>query len=500
MSVFDPLDEHNLSLQSNVFPGDWKNPTPEGTYNLVVIGGGPAGLVCAAGAAGLGGKVALIEKSSLGGDCLNTGCVPSKALLRAAHAAHQARGTGTFLGVGQETVPIDFPAVMERMRQLRARISPVDSATRYRDELGVDVYLGEGRFTSRNTIATNGQELTFARAVVATGTHPVDLPIPGLHESGALNNETVFSLTELPSRLAVIGAGPIGCELAQAFARFGSRVTLLEATDRILPREDPEAASIVEESLTRDGIDIRCQVEITEVVNRNDEQVLLVSGQEIAVDRILVGAGRAPNVNGMGLEKAGVEFSRDGVITNDFLQTTNKRIYAAGDVTLEDKFTHSADSSARLVLQNALFFGRKRISALTIPRCTYTDPEVAQIGLTPEQAGKQDLDLQSFTQDFKHVDRAILDGETEGFVRIHVRRGTSRILGATVVGTHAGELAGELSLAITNGIGLHQIASTLHCYPTYAGAIRQAADAYQRTRLTPFIAGLFRKLLAWQRR
>lgn len=500
MSVFDPLDEHNRSLQANVFPSDWKNPTPEGTYNLVVIGGGPAGLVCAAGAAGLGGKVALIEKSSLGGDCLNTGCVPSKALLRAARAAHQARGAGTFLGTEQETVSIDFPSVMERVRQLRAQISPVDSATRYRDELGVDVYLGEGRFTSRNTIATNGQELTFARAVIATGTHPVDLPIPGLHEGGVLNNETVFSLTELPARLAVIGAGPIGCELAQAFARFGSRVTLLEATDRILPREDPEATAIVAESLTRDGIDIRCQVEITEVANRNGEQILRVSGQEVSVDRILVGAGRAPNVDGMGLEEAGVEFSRNGVITNDFLQTTNKRVYAAGDVTLEDKFTHSADSSARLVLQNALFFGRKRISALTIPRCTYTDPEVAHIGLTPEQAEKQGLELQSFTQEFKHLDRAILDGETEGFVRIHVRRGTPRILGATVVGAHAGELAGELSLAITNGIGLHRIASTLHCYPTHAGAIRQVADAYQRTRLTPLVASLFRKFLAWQRR
>jgi pyruvate/2-oxoglutarate dehydrogenase complex dihydrolipoamide dehydrogenase (E3) component len=504
MSFFDPPDEYNETLKSHVFPADWTNPVPDGKYNLVVIGGGTAGLICASGAAGLGGKVALIERSALGGDCLNVGCVPSKALIRTARAAHEARTAGERFGVRTGEVKVDFPAVMERMRRLRAGISPADSARRYSEELGVDVYLGEGRFTSPDTVEVDGRELRFARAVIATGARAARIPIPGLWESGALSNESVFSLTELPKRLAVIGAGPIGCELAQAFARFGTEVTLLDNVKPILNREDPEAAAIVESALEADGVTIKYEHEITRVEERGQDKVIFLdkggAQEELVVDEILVGVGRAPNVDGLGLDEAGVEFSKHGVVTNDCLQTSNKRIFAAGDISLKFKFTHTADASARIVLQNALFYGRKKLSALTIPWCTYTDPEIGHVGLSPREAEQQGIEIETFTQELAHVDRAILDGETEGFVKVHVKKGTPEIVGATVVAAHAGDLIGELSLAMTNGIGLNKIASTIHCYPTQAEAIKRVGDAYNRTRLTPFVAKLFKKLLAWQRR
>ncbi len=504
MNFFDPLDDHNRTLKSNVFPDNWTNPVPGGKYNLVVIGGGTAGLICASGAAGLGAKVALIERSGLGGDCLNVGCVPSKALIRAARAAHEVRTAAERFGVHTGEVDVDFPAVMKRMRRLRAGISPADSARRYSEELGVDVFLGEGRFTSSNTIEVDGRELNFARAVIATGARAAKIPIPGLWESGALSNESVFSLTELPKRLAVIGAGPIGCELAQSFARFGSKVTLLDNVKPILNREDPDAAAIVEKALVADGIALKYEYEIARVEERGNETVLLLEkdgrSEELVVDQILVGVGRAPNVDGLGLEEAGVEFTKHGVVTNDRLQTSNKRVFAAGDISLKYKFTHTADASARIVLQNALFYGRKKLSALTIPWCTYTDPEIGHVGLYPQEAEEQGIAIETFTQDLSHVDRAILDGETEGFVKVHVKKGTPEIVGATVVAAHAGDLIGELSLAMTNGLGLNKIASTIHCYPTQAEAIKRVGDAYNRTRLTPFVAGLFKKLLAWQRR
>ncbi|NNM30318.1 MAG: mercuric reductase [Akkermansiaceae bacterium] len=504
MSIFEPPSEHNRTLKENVFPDDWNNPQPRGKYNLVVIGGGTAGLICAAGAAGLGARVALIEKTALGGDCLNVGCVPSKALVRAARAAHEARTGEARFGVRSEEVTVDFPAVMERMRKMRAAISPVDSATRYTRELGVDVFLGEGHFIAPDTAKVGGQALRFARAVIATGARAAHIPIPGLWESGALNNETIFSLTELPRRLAVIGAGPIGCELAQAFARFGSEVTLLDNVKPVLNREDPDASAVIEEALRRDGVTIKYEYEIAHVESGRPGKTLHLvkdgDSQRLVVDHILVGVGRAPNVENIGLEKAGVEYSHEGVVTDDHLRTTNKRIFAAGDISLRHKFTHTADASARIVLQNALFFGRRKISALTEPWCTYTDPEVGHVGIYPGEAEERGLAIRTFTQPLSHVDRAILDGEDAGFVKIHVRKGTPDILGATVVAAHAGDLLGELSLAVTNGVGLDKIAATIHPYPTQAEAIKRVADTYNRTRLTPFVAKILRLLLRWQRR
>jgi pyruvate/2-oxoglutarate dehydrogenase complex dihydrolipoamide dehydrogenase (E3) component len=497
-----PWDEHNRRLQGQVHPSDWVNPTPSGRYNLVVIGGGTAGLVTAAGAAGLGAKVALIERHLLGGDCLNVGCVPSKALLRSARAAAAVREAGAF-GVRVEgDATVDFPAVMTRLRRLRADLSPHDSAARFR-ELGVEVYLGDGRFTGADTIEVGGRTLHFARAAIATGARAAAPDIPGLASVPYLTNETVFSLTELPRRLAVIGAGPIGCELAQGFARFGADVVLIESAAGILPREDREAAAVLRAALERDGVRILRDGRDLSVA-RGDGGIrwqLATAGreQEGIADALLVAVGRAPNVEGLGLEAAGVAYDRKGVRVDERLRTTNPKIYACGDVCSRFKFTHAADFMARIVIQNALFGGRRRVSELVIPWCTYTAPEVAQVGLTVEQARADGIAIDTFTLPLDRVDRAILDGEENGFVRVHVRRGTDRIVGATVVAAHAGDLIGELSLAMTAKIGLRGIGAAIHPYPTQAEAIRKLGDLYGRTRLTPFVKRLFRGWLAWRR-
>ena len=498
-----PWDEHNRRLQAQVHPSDWVNPTPSGRYNLVVIGGGTAGLVTAAGAAGLGAKVALVERHLLGGDCLNVGCVPSKALLRSARAAAAVREAGAF-GVRVEgDVTIDFPAVMTRLRRLRADLSPHDSAARFR-ELGVDVYLGDARFTGADTVEVGGRTLHFARAAIATGARAAAPDIPGLASVPYLTNETVFSLTDLPRRLAVIGAGPIGCELAQGFARFGAEVVLIESAAGILPREDREAAAVLRTALERDGVRILCDGRDLSVA-RSDDGIrwrLATAGreQEGVADALLVAVGRAPNVEGLGLEAAGVAYDRKGVRVDERLRTTNPKIYACGDVCSRFQFTHAADFMARIVIQNSLFGGRRRASELVIPWCTYTAPEVAQVGLTAEQARAQGIAIDTFTQPLDRVDRAVLDGEENGFVRVHVRRGTDRIVGATVVAAHAGDLIGELSLAMTAEIGLRGIGAAIHPYPTQAEAIRKLGDLHGRTRLTTFLKRLFRSWLAWRRR
>ncbi len=498
-----PADVYNHTLLAKVHPPDWVNPEPAPRYNLVVIGAGTAGLITAAGAAGLGAKVALIERDRMGGDCLNVGCVPSKALLRAARAYADVRDAGDYGVEVPPRVTVNFPVVMERMRRLRAAMSAKDAAARYRG-LGVDVFLGEGRFLSSDTIEVGSKMLRFRKAAIATGTRAVTVPIPGLAEAGYLTNETVFSLTELPRRLAVIGAGPIGCELAQAFARFGSQVSLLEVAPQILIREDRDAAERVQKALVRDGVRIFLQCTIRNVKPQGTEKVLALeyegTNSELPVDAILLGVGRAPNVEGLNLEAAGVTYdTKEGVQVNDRLQTTNPRIYAAGDICSPYKFTHMADALARIVIQNALFLGRAKASALTIPWCTYTDPEIAHVGLYEQEAQERGIAVKTFVQELDEVDRAILDGETEGFVKVHVRAGSDKILGATVVARHAGEMVSELTLAMVGGLGLKTLAKTIHPYPTQAEAIRKTADAYNRTRLTPRVKALFETWLAWSR-
>lgn len=501
--VVSPWDEHNQTLVSNVHPPDWVNPPPASRYNLVVIGAGTAGLVTAVGAAGLGAKVALIERHLMGGDCLNVGCVPSKCIIRSSRVIadiQDARRFGIKVTAGAE---VDFPAVMERMRRLRAGISHHDSAKRFSD-LGVDIFFGDASFSGPDTITVSDRTLRFKRAVIATGARAVQPPVEGLAEAGFLTNETVFNLTERPRRLAVIGGGPIGCELAQAFQRLGSEVVLLHKNAHLLDREDADAAEIVQQNFLREGIKLVLNMKLKRVEKKNSEKQIHfeVKGQEesVVVNEIFAGAGRAPNVDGLNLETVGVQYDkRAGVAVNDNLQTTNPRIYATGDVCMEWKFTHAADFAARIVIQNALFRGRKKLSALTMPWATFTDPEIAHVGLYEREAQQRGLELDTYIRHFDEVDRAIADGEEEGFVKVHVRKGTDEILGATIVARHAGEMISEISVAMAAKMGLGRLAAVIHPYPTQAEAIRQLGDAYNRTRLTPTVRKLFARWLAWTR-
>ncbi len=497
-----PDDVHNRALLQNVHPPGWRNAEPARRYTLVVVGGGTAGLVTAAGAAGLGARVALVERHLLGGDCLNVGCVPSKAVIRSSRVVADLREAAA-LGVKvPDGVTVDFGAVMERMRRVRAEISPHDSAWRFNRELGVDVFLAEAAFTGPDAVAVDGRVLRFAKAVIATGSRPSFPPIPGLVEAGSLTNETIFDLTERPPRLAVVGGGPIGCELAQAFRRLGSEVTLLSDVPQLLPREDPDAAEIVRQALLQDGVRLALGVAIVDVTRVGAQKVLRYreAGREdtLATDEILVATGRMPNVEGLGLEAAGVRCTPEGIVVDDHLRTTNPRIYAAGDVCLGWKFTHAADAAARIVIQNALFglAGRRRLSRLVMPWCTYTDPEVAHVGVNELEARERRVAIDTFVRRLADVDRARTDGEMDGFVKAHVRRGTDRIVGATIVARRAGEMIGELTLAMTAGIGLSRLSGVIHPYPTQSEAMRQLGDQYRRTRLTP---GVRRALGMWLR-
>jgi len=492
-------DAGDIERLANVHPAHWRNPTPADRYGLVVIGAGTAGLVAAHAAAALGAKVALIERNLLGGDCLNVGCVPSKAIIRTSHLYADMRDAGQYGAQTPADIRVDFAAVMQRMRGIRARISRVDSVQRL-VAAGVDVFFGQARFGASDWLTVDGAKLRFRKALIATGARPDTPAIPGLVEAGFLTNENVFELTELPRRLLVIGGGPLGCELAQAFCRFGAQTTIAQRWPLFLPREERDAAQLLSDAFVRDGIEVRLNTTAVNVrVDGGRKLVDLVSeGHEstVAVDAILTGTGRVPNVDGLDLEIAGVEYdTTTGVRVDDFLRTSNPRIYAAGDACLQDKFTHTADASARIVVQNALFLGRQRLSALTIPWCTYTDPAIAHVGLYVRQARERGIPMKTFTVPMHEVDRAIADSEEAGFVKIHVRERTDRILGATVVARHAGEMINEISLAMVAGIGLRTLARVIHAYPTQAEGIRKAADAYNRTRLTPTVRSLLRRWL-----
>jgi pyruvate/2-oxoglutarate dehydrogenase complex dihydrolipoamide dehydrogenase (E3) component len=499
-----PDDEHNRSLVENVHPPEWQNPTPNGSYNLVVLGAGTAGLVAAAGAAGMGAKVALIERHLMGGDCLNVGCVPSKAIIRSGHAAHDVRTAHRFGVKVTGTVEVDFQAVMERMRHIRAGISPADSAQRFSEHYGVDVYFGSARFTGADTVDVNGTSIQFAKAVIATGARAAVPPIPGLEEAGFLTNHNVFNLTKQPQRLAVVGCGPIGSELAQTFARLGTETMTIEAGDQFLQREDRDAAEILKSSLERDGVSIRLSTTLQKVEASPDGKVLSLETpegpQRITVDEILVGVGRKPNVEGLDLEAAGVEYDRTGVRVNDFLQTTNKRIYASGDICLPFKFTHTADAASRAVIQNALFPGpKKRISQMVVPWCTYTDPEIAHVGLYAHQAEQQGIAIDTWEVAMADVDRAIAEGDEQGFLKVHCKKGTDTILGATIVARHAGEMISEITTAMAAGMGLGAFSGVIHPYPTQAEVVRKAADIYNRTKLTPMTTGILKRWFSWTR-
>ncbi|WP_396624277.1 FAD-containing oxidoreductase [Luteitalea sp.] len=483
-------------LAAQVFPPSHRNPVPASRYNLVVIGGGTAGLVCAAGAAGLGAKVALVERRALGGDCLNVGCVPSKALLRAAHAAHAVREAAR-LGVHATLDRIDFPAVMARVRAVRQAISPHDSAARFTG-LGVDVFLGEARFTSRDTVEVAGGPLRFARAVIATGARPKMPDIPGLADVHPHTNESIFEIDAQPARLLVIGGGPIGCELGQAFQRLGTHVTLVQSNPTLLARESADAAATIHAALLAEGMAVHTRSRILRIEAGgapDGAHRVRIHGEAgaavVDVDAVLVAAGRQPNIEGLGLEAAGVAVTASGVTVDEHLRTSNPAIYAAGDVCLPQAFTHAADASARAVIQNALFLGRKTVSTSAIPRCTYTDPEVAHVGET-SGAG-----IVTHEVPWTDVDRARTDDERQGGVRIHARGGL--VVGGTIVGRDAGDLIGEVAVLVARRVTLAQLATIVHPYPTRAEAIRKAGDLHNRGRLTPAVRGLFERWLAWRR-
>lgn len=488
---------HQQRLLANVAPPtNWRNPAPHGTYHLLVIGAGPAGLTAARAAARLGARVALIERHRLGGDCLNTGCVPSKALLRTARLYADMRRAAIYGATPPSEVAVDFGAAMERVRRIRERISHGDAVARVVED-GVDLYFGSARFVASDAVSVEGTRLRFRKALIATGSRPMLPDIDGLAEAGYLTNENVFDLTTLPASLMVIGGGPLGCELAQAFARFGARTVIVHNEPLFLPKEERDAAQMVSNALARDQVEIHLNSEAVSVRSQGVRKCveLQSAGQRLTVevDAILTGIGRVPALEDLGLDAAGVAFDpARGVAVDDFLRTSNPRIYAAGDVCLEHKFTDTADASARIVVRNALFLGRKRMSALTIPWCTYTDPEIAHVGLYVKQANERGIPVKTFTVPMHEVDRAIADGEEEGFAKIHVRDGSDKILGATVVARHAGDMINGVSLAMVAGIGLRTLAEVVHAYPTQAEALKMAADAYTRTRLTPLVARLAR--------
>lgn len=498
-----PADPADRELVDHVHPPNWRPPRPAPAYDLVVLGGGTAGLVSAMGAAGLGARAALVEQHLLGGDCLNTGCVPSKAVLRSARLVGELRRAAG-LGVRTGSVSVDFPAVMRRMRQRRAHIAANDSADRLR-QAGVDVFFGRARFADRRTVLVDDRRLRFRRAVIATGGRPVAPPVPGLDAVPFLTSETVFSLTELPRRLIVIGAGPIGCELAQAFARFGSVVTVLDQAAQVLPREDADAAAVVRRHLEADGVRLELAATLDRADHAGGEVAVRyrrrgdgpVAGASVTGDALLVAAGRAPNIERLGLEEAGIAASDQGVVVNDRLQTSNPRVFASGDVCSAYRFTHAADAMSRIVLQNALFYGRRKAGALVIPWVTYTDPEVAHVGVSEADVAASDGRLQTLTIELSDVDRAVVDDETDGFVRVHHERG--RLRGCTIVAPHAGEMIGEAVYAVTHGGHLAALSATVHPYPTQAEALRKAADAYRRQALTPGRRRWLERYFRWTR-
>ncbi len=488
-----PASAADQRLLRHVRPEGWTNPVPSARYDLLVVGGGTGGLVSAAIGAALGARVALVERSLLGGDCLNYGCVPSKAVLRASRSWAEARESARRFGGPEVSGNGDFSAAMERMRELRADLGHVDSAARFRD-LGVDIYLGQARFVSPDAVEVAGARIAFRRAILATGARAAVPPIPGLSDVPFYTNENIFNLTELPKRLMVLGAGAIGCELSQAFARFGSEVTLLEMADRPIPRDEPEASAVLRAALERDGVEFVGGAKAVRVQGHGTDVSVWFErdGAEHrrSGDALLVAVGRAPNVD-LGLEAANVEYGRRGVVVDDHLRTTNRRILAVGDVATPYQFTHVADAHARLAVRNALFFGRGRASKLIIPSATYTSPELARVGPTADELRAGGTDVETVTVPLHDVDRARLDGEDEGFLMVHLRRGTDTILGATLAWAHAGDVISQVTQAMYLGIGLERLGDMIFPYPTTAEVLRKAADAYRRRKLTPRAKALF---------
>jgi pyruvate/2-oxoglutarate dehydrogenase complex dihydrolipoamide dehydrogenase (E3) component len=475
-------------------------------YNVVVIGAGTAGLVTAAGTAGLGGRVALVERARMGGDCLNTGCVPSKALISSARLIDQIRHSGDW-GLEPQKPAFAIDGVFRRMRDLRAKLAVNDSEERF-EGLGVDVFRGEARFVSPREVRVGDATLLATNFVIATGSRPAVPPIEGLDAVRTYTNETIFDeLDGKPDRLAVLGGGPIGCELGQAFARMDVEVTIVQRAARLLPREDPEAADLLRRRLEAEGVSVVTGSDVRRAEKDGREIRLSIdgpggAGRSISCDAILIAAGRKPNVEGLNLEAAGVAYGQGGVTADAHLRTSRRHIYAAGDVVDgAPRFTHVADHHARIVVRNILFpWVPARVETRAIPWCTYTSPEIARVGLNEEEAKRKGIACDVFTQPLEAVDRAVLESAEIGFAKVLTARGKDRILGVTLVGEHAGDLLAEFVTAMKNGIGLTGLGSVIYPYPTFAEIARKVADQRQRRRLTPFAKGLLTRLYRWRRR
>lgn len=496
MNSPDTSDQEWLAL---VRPAAYENPVPRDRYNLVVIGAGKAGLVAATGAAALGARVALIERNLIGGTRLNTGDVPSKILIRAARALAEARRAREF-GIQISGEPhVDFAAVMQRVRRLRAQIASNDSVTQL-TQRGVDVYFGEARFEDGDHISVGDRKLAFARALIATGSSPVLPQIPDIKTVSPLTSETLFGLEAVPPRLAIVGGDSIGCEMAQVFARLGSRVIVYDTEPRILTAHDLAPAEIVRDALQRDGVVFRLACTKLRFENINGVKRLHGSTADAAFtdefDEVFVSGGRIPNVEGLNLAAAHIDCDEHRLLVNDRLRTTNSHVFAAGDVCSQYKSSHVADAQARMVIANALFFSGQRMSSLLIPWCTYTDPEIARVGIG-ETHPRCKLCLVADLP-FKSNDRAVLDGQEEGMLRIyHDRRGG--ILGATLVAAHAGEVIGEIVVAMRHHARLGSLASDIHPYPTQSEILKRAGDMYRRTLLTPPVISVLRRIMKWRR-
>ena len=496
------LDQNDQQLIERTHPTEWENPAAQQPYDLLVIGGGPAGMVAAVIAAGLGAKTALVERHRFGGDCLHTGCVPSKALLASAQAAYQLQ-QGCLSTVTASSLPeVDFSQVMHRMRGLRARLSEHDAAHRFQ-QLGIDVFFGNARFDSRKTVQVEESQLTFRRCILATGSRPAIPAIEGLEEANYLTNETLFSLTERPPRLVILGAGPVGVEMAQAFHRFGSNVTLIDQAARLLPREDVEASEILAKQFEREGIQVRLDTRVRKVESSSQSHQLYLQGSSqdemLEADQLLLATGRQANIGDLGLDAADIRYTDQGVEVNQYLRTTNRRVFAAGDVTGDQQFTHAADMMARLCVRNAFFFGRQNWSKRCVPHTTYTDPEVAHIGITASEAARQGITIDTYRESFSQVDRAILEGTEGGQVTVHCRKGRGEVLGATIVGSRAGEMINTVSLLMSQKLTLGALSNTIHCYPTRSQVLQRIGDQFQRRRLRPWSAGLLKRIISWRR-
>lgn len=475
----------------------------EGVYNVVVIGAGTGGLVTAAGTAGLGGRVALIERNKMGGDCLNFGCVPSKALISSARLIQQIREAEKW-GLDRQSPQFAFEKVFERMRERRAKIAPNDSQERF-ESLGIDVFRGEAHFISPHEIEVDGQKLHAKNFVIATGSRAAIPKIEGIDQVPYFTNETIFDeLREKPESMIVLGGGPIGCELGQTFSRLGVKVTIVQRGTQLLPREDVDVAEFMQNRFTAEGIRFHLKAPANRV-SMHDGKIALefADAEPITADAMLIAAGRTPNLLALNLKAAGVDYDARGVKVNTYLQTSLPHIYAAGDITNSLKFTHTADFTARIVVRNILMplqFLRQKVDWSVVPWCTYTDPEVAHVGLGEEEARQKNIGYDLFVVPLKDVDRAVVESEALGFAKILAAKGSDKILGGTIVAPHAGDLLHEFVLAMKARIGLGTIASTIHAYPTFAELARKAGDKYNKTRLTPRAKKIFNWLYASARK